>query len=260
MCDGPLQHGASGCLMVAVQAPKCRFLLLSVSNRTVLASTGNTSALLAQRVNLTHSNEIALFYHPICSAQRPLVSPPLPQFEEDLLFPCRDIVLCECINGGDYAAERFFFFNLMHMHFKRHSFATYQVLAADFASPIPSIWGTCERAFCNSRTLLSSKGSCTIVWPVETRVSAKITGTLATRSGCLQKEKTDMTYDKLGNWRTSNFWTEKLQTWGLINEGFQQQTECSFSFWIWRFLFAFFCFSPNGVPWCSLALESSMNV
>lgn len=111
MCDGPLQHGASGCLMVAVQAPKCRFLLLSVSNRTVLASTGNTSALLAQRVNLTHSNEIALFYHPICSAQRPLVSPPLPQFEEDLLFPCRDIVLCECINGGDYAAERFFFFS-----------------------------------------------------------------------------------------------------------------------------------------------------
>lgn len=153
-----------------------------------------------------------------------------------------------------------FFFNLMHMHFKRHSFATYQVLAADFASPIPFIWGTCERAFCYSSTLLSSKGSCTIVWPVETRVSAKITGTLATRSGCLQKEKTDMTYDKLGNWRTSNFWTEKLQTWGLINERFQQQTECSFSFWIWRFLFAFFCFSPNGVPWCSLALESSMNV
>lgn len=131
MHDRPLQHGTSSCLMVAILAPNCRFLLSSVSNQTALASTSNTSAPVVQRANLTDSNQVALFYHPVCSALR---SPPLIATAWGRPFiSCREIILGECINDGNSAARCFS--NLMHVYFKRHGFATSQVLAYFFHFP-----------------------------------------------------------------------------------------------------------------------------
>lgn len=135
MYDRPLQHGTSSCLMVAILAPNCRFLLSSVSNQTALASTLNTSAPVMQQADMTDSHQVALFYHPVYSAVR---SPPLiaTAWERHFISLQRDH-FCECNNGGTSAATSFS--NLMHMYFKRHGFATSQVLAFFFFFHFPHV-------------------------------------------------------------------------------------------------------------------------
>lgn len=200
MYDRPLQHGTSSCLMVAILAPNCRFLLSSVSNQTALASTLNTSAPVMQQADMTDSHQVALFYHPVYSALR---SPPLiaTAWERHFISLQRDH-FCECNNGGTSAATSFS--NLMHMYFKRHGFATSQVLAFFFFS-LPA---RASELFCDSKVLLCSKGFRTVQL-MKTWVLTKITGTLVTHSGYLEKKNYfDLTNDRLQNWQTANFRTD----------------------------------------------------
>lgn len=244
MHDRPLQHGTSSCLMVAILAPNCRFLLSSVSNQTALASTSNTSAPVVQRANLTDSNQVALFYHPVCSALR---SPPLIATAWGRPFiSCREIILGECINDGNSAARCFS--NLMHVYFKRHGFATSQVLAYFFHFP------HVRASFLQFQGPALLKGFSHGRSAYENLSFGKDNWNVGNPQWLSRKKKTTLT------WQMTDFGTDKWPTSELINYRLQDWRMTDFKNRLnvlsvsghGTSCLPFSAFLLHGVPWCSL--------
>lgn len=127
------------------------------------------------------------------------------------------------------------------------------------ASPRLKFWPifftsrTCERAFCNSKVLLCSKGFRTVVQPMKTWALAKITGMLGTHSGYLEKKTTltwQMTDFETDKWPTSELINYRLQDWRMTY--FKNRLNVLSVSGHGTSCLPFSAFLLHGVPWCSL--------